>query len=161
MGQRESLDRTFALKLAELESDVQIGAKQNPKSGVCQFCREHTPHGTPLTAALRTQDTRGRMHAVISRVHPAPSTSAVPDRPVGTRRLAHHGRWSAARPVTARQAAHATFGDVPVNFGRVVCRRAAPLADGYERALCAWRHGRVDDAKNAFGARPNPAPLRT
>ena len=48
-----------------------------------------------------------------------------------------------------------------MNFGRVVCRRAAPLADGYERALCAWRHGRVDDAKNAFGARPNPAPLRT
>ena len=114
-----------------------------------------------MTAALRTQYTRGRMQAVISRVYPAPSTSAVPDRPVGTRRLAHHGRWSTARPVTARQAAHATFGDVPVNFGRVVCRRAAPLADGYERALCAWRHGRVDDAKNAFGARPNPVPLRT
>lgn len=49
------------------------------------------------------------------------------------------------------------FESGPVNLGRVVCRRAAPLANGYERALYAWRHGRVDDAKNAFGARPNPA----
>ena len=89
MGQRESLDRTFALKPAELETDVQMRAKQNqhPKSGVCQSSRAH---------ASRNAIDRGATHAIHAR------KDAVSDFPSIPRAIDVRGPREARRDAPSR-----------------------------------------------------------
>jgi hypothetical protein len=89
MGQRESLDRTFALKPAELETDVQMRAKQNqhPKSGVCQSSRAH---------ASRNAIDRGATHAIHAR------KDAVSDFPSISRVINVRGLRQARRDAPSR-----------------------------------------------------------
>ena len=88
MGQRESLDRTFALKPAELETDVQMRAKQNPKIWRVPV--------TSRTHASRNAIDRGATHAIHAR------KNAVSDFPSIPRAIDVRGPREARRDAPSR-----------------------------------------------------------